>query len=262
MKRFALGFLALTSVALADQAAVNDPQYQPNAGTIFGDSTVSLYNSDGFKGSSVVQRIGYAPKDNMSFAANLSYGNVEQVEGLGDVLIDGKYRMQNGANRFDLLGGIGISPGDSETKSNGDENGYSGGHSFFAGAEYGNRTSARTWSITGLLQHNMEATEDDKSTGVKTKDDAHQSLTFAAKLYTVLGENCGILATAGVNFTQEYDDDQNGTTMGNTAYILGGEYQHVVNQSLYLKGGFTTSLDGNGSSTQITYYHVGAGYQF
>lgn len=257
---------AISTSAFAEQAAVNDPQYQPNAGTIFGDTTFGLVNGQfsgtGYKGTVVTQQVGYALADNISVLATLAHQNIEQMEGMRDIKLDGKYRLLNGENRLDILGGVSISPGKHEIKSNGDENAYTGGHAVRAGAEYGNRTASRTWSVFGLYNYLLKSTEKDKGTGDKTKYDAHSKLDLGAKLYTVLAENCGFLATAGVNFTQKYDDNQSGEISGETFYYLGGEFQHVVNNNLYLKAGFRSDIDGNGSGLQYMTYSVGAGYQF
>lgn len=269
--------LLSTSVFAREQTAVNDPQYQPLAGTIFGDTsynhlkfsdTVNVSGTDvkfGINGNFINQVIGYAPADNFSIFGTFGYSNIESSEGLSDIALNAKYRLLNTDYRWDLIGGVSISPEDDETKSNGESNAFTGGHAINIGTEYGHRTTARTWSVFGTLNYNLEKTSKDKtSTDTKVVEDPYMSLLLGAKLYTPLFGNNGIRTIASVQFDQEYEDDSSpkNTTAGSTNYILGAEYQHVLNQNLYLRGGFDSAIAGSGESSVVMLYHLGAGYQF
>lgn len=160
MKSLALAsVLALSTAAFgASNSAVNDLQYLPNAGTFFGDTSFNSMKSsneyfDGTetiksesKGFMVQQVAGYALMDNFSLALGLNYSdskyettNEETTKstGLGDIGIASKYRLVDSTSRLDLLANLSISPGDSETKSDGDSNNYTGGHTIDLGAEWG-----------------------------------------------------------------------------------------------------------------------------
>lgn len=275
--------LALSTAAFAaSNSSVNDLQYLPNAGTLFGDTSFNYlkYSDREFDGTNDVkfstkgflirQTAGYALRDNFSLALNLGYQNTKsestgtddhETSGLNDVELFAKYRLIDTENRLDILGQVTISPGDSEVDDD-EGNAYSGGHKVSVGADYGMKKANYQWSLRALYTYHLKATTEDKVLDEKIKDDAHSSLALQAQLLSQLGEKCFIRTFAGVDFEQEYDDNNDSTTMGNTRYNLGGEYQHLMSQDLYLRAGFTTVISGNGYNSVVPVYHIGAGYQF
>lgn len=287
MKKFiALSALAVSSLTFAaNNSAINDLQYLPDAGTAFGttdfnsikysnrffDGTIIAKNE--VKGFQVAQTFGYALMNNFSLAVGLSYQDTEtkttgerttNTTGLGDIEILGRYRLIDTGNRLDLLGKISVSPGDAEVDKDGDENGYTGGHAVALGAEYGAKKASHQWSVSGLYTRNLKATTEDKSGGAKTKfkDDAHGQLTFQANLLTQLSESSYIKTFAAVDFTEEYDDNQDNTVTGSTMYTLSGEYQYVMTKDVYLHAGAASIIGGNGYNTVVMVYNLGANYQF
>lgn len=285
-KILVLSVLALSTASFAaSNSAVNDLQYLPDAGTVFGDTSFNYVKFtdtefDGtndirstLKGYILRQQIGYSLLNNFSLTLDLGYTDTKseatgfdttKSSGLNDIGMLGKYRVIDTENRLDLLANVTVSPGDSETKSNGDSNSFTGGHQAAVGAEYGAKKSSHQWSVRALYTYLFESTVKDKSsTPTDTyKDDAHSQLDFGANLLTQLSETSYIKTSASVQFEQEYEDDDNNETMGSTNYILGAEYQHLMSKDLYLRGGFQSAIGGNGYNSVVMLYTLGAGYQF
>lgn len=283
-KLIAIAVLATTTASFAaSNSSINDLQYLPNAGTLFGETNVNylsfsdtIFDGTGearasTEGYVLAQNIGYALRDNFSLSANLSYSNSKSrftgdssttSSGLGDIGVNGRYRLVDADNRLDILGTVSISPGDEEVKSDGDSNAFSGGHSLSVGAEYGAKKEHHQWAVRALLTHNLKSTEDNKDDDVKYKTDAHNSIGFAAQLLTKITDANYIRNFAGVDFTEEYEDNQDNSTSGSTVYTLGSEVQHVLSNDVFLKLGATALMPANGTSTVVMLYNFGARYQF
>ena len=289
MKKFIASALLISSTALvaAENSQINDLQYLPDAGTTFGatnlnyykasdrdfnESTfeVEKYESEGFN---FIQTIGHSVLNNLLVSADIAYSNSQsrstgssssESKGLSDIRFNGRYRLSGPENRLDILGAVTVSPGDSEVDSDGDSNSYSGGHSLAVGAEYGVKRNAFQWSFNGVLTHNLKTTEKDKS-GVSTttyKDDAHNELTLTAQLLTQITDAAYIRNFAAVNFTEEYDDNQDNTMNGQTYYQVGGEFQYLFSKDLFAKAGATAVMSGNGYNSVVMLYNTGIQYQF
>lgn len=272
-----------TSVFAASNSSINDLQYLPDAGTVFGTTTFNYlkFSSRDFNGTAtdhstssgslVTQNIGYSVMNNFSVSADLVYSNSKsevnganesKTTGFGDVAINGKYRVIDAEKRLDIVAKLSVSPGDAEVDSDGDSNGYSGGHALGLGADYGTKKGPYQWSVTAFLNHSFEATTDDKEVDKKFKNDAHNALSLGANLLTQLSESCYIKNFAGIEFTEEYDDNNNGTTTGSTNYTLGSEFQHLVSKDLVVKAGVNTYIGGSGYNFVVLLYSLGASYQF
>ena len=285
MKLLALGTaLALsTSAFAASNSSINDLQYVPNAGTIFGSTNFGYiktssrqyngtsYDHSTYDGLMVLQSVGYGVLDNLFLSADLTYGKSKSEEngsetnkssGLGDIGFTGRFRAIDSEKRLDFLGKLTLSPGDSEIDSDGDSNSYSGGHSAALGAEYGTKKGAYQWSLSAMLTHYLESKTDDKENNNKYKDDAHNGLNLGANLLTQFSETCFVKTFVGVEFTEEYDDDDNGSTDGSSNYNVGTEFQHLLSKDLALKAGVAAYMGGSGYSYTVMFYTVGANYQF
>lgn len=268
MKSLALAsVLAISASAFgAADSSLNDLQYVPNAGTKFGSSQLTHLKYDGGENNAFNQRLGYSFTDKLFTEVALSYsfnGNDSGYDALGDIVFNGRFRMMESAgNRFDLIGGVSISPEDSEI--DGDKgNNFSGGHALRIGAEYGNKTNERQWSFGAYYVHNFKATTD--FDGSEEEADAHGTLSFAGNVLTRLGEHCFFKTTAGVQFTQKYDTDGEGyeyETSGQTLYNVGGEYQHFLSSNLYLNIGATAFIYKTETTGASMLYAAGANYQF
>jgi hypothetical protein len=269
MKSLALAsVLALSTAAFgAADSSLNDLQYVPNAGTIYGSSQLTHFKYDTGESNAFNQRVGYSFTDNLFTEVALSYsftGNDSGFDALGDIVFNGRYRlMESNGNRFDLVGGVSISPEDSEM--DGDEgNNFSGGHSVKVGAEFGNKSNERQWSFGAFYTQNLEATTD-YGDGDEETADAHGNLSFAANLLTRLADKCFFKTVAAVNFEQKYDIDAdfgNYEQAGTTIWNLGGEFQHFLSNDLYLNLGAQAYLFGRSSVGPAMLYNVGANYQF
>jgi hypothetical protein len=265
----------------AQNSELYDLQYLPNAGTVYGISGLSYgrYSDTDFTGGNEIktqvrgpvlsQSVGFAVLDNFTLSGTLSYSDIENkttgedtttTKGLGDLQLDGRYRLTDSTNRLDLLSRVTLSPGDSEFKSNGDSNNYTGGHSVGFGAEYGAKLASHQWSVSALYNYNLKSTTDDN--GTKFKDDAHSSLEFAANLLTKLSEKSSIRSSVGVDLTEEYDDDNNGTTFGSTIYTVGAQYQYLVSKDVLAIAGANALMGGNSFNYTIMFYNVSLAYQF
>lgn len=285
MKLLALATaLALsTSVFAASNSSINDLQYLPDAGTVFGSTNLGYITSSSrqFNGTStdhytydgllLQQSVGYGVSSNLFLSADLTYGKSKsetngseegKSSGLGDVGFTGRFRAIDSDKRLDFLGKLSISPGDAEFDSDGDTNNYSGGHSVALGADYGTKKGAYQWSLSALLTRNLESKTNDKENDTKYKDDAHNALSFGANLLTQFSETCFIKNFVAVEFTEEYDDDDNNTTTGSSNYNVGTEFQHLLSKDLLLKAGVNAYMGGSGYSYTVMFYTVGANYQF
>lgn len=171
-------------------------------------------------------------------------------------------RLLDGAERFDLLARVSLSPGDAVIDKNGDSNGYSGGHALTIGASYGVKTGQGQWALTGNLTHNLKATIDDKQGGEKLKDDAHNELDLEAAYLGNVSENLFLKSSVAVNFREEYEDNTDSVTTGATQFNLGQELQWRMNENLLVRGGYTALIPGNGYSYVFMLYSAGVSYQF
>ncbi len=266
----ALAVLAtsVTAVAASD-SSINDLQYLPDAGTLFGNTQYSHLKFEDGKSNTLLQKVGYSLANNLFVDANVSYTHTDsgtsEFKGLDDIVFNGRYRLSEASgNRFDLIGGVSISPDDS--KVDGDEgNSYSGGHALRIGAEYGNKTKERQWSVFAAYVHNLEAKTEYEDADETDTDDAHGQLSFGANLLTRIGEHCFIKTFAAVDFEEEYDTDSDSgdyENSGSTIWRLGGEYQHLLSQNLFVSAGATSLIIGSSDSSPIMQYHVGTSYQF
>jgi len=259
----ALTALAISTGAFAAaDSSLNDLQYLPNAGTKYGVTEYSHTKVTGFKSNDVDQTLGYALKDNLSLELGLTYGHADggsETDGLGDITLGARYRLAGFSNRFDIVGGVSVSPGDEEVDSDGDANNYSGGHALNVGVEYGNKTNERQWKVGAYYNHLLEATTD--FDGDKEKADAHGELSFAAEILTRIGEKCFFKTSAAVEFEQKHDVEDV-EVKGSTIWSLGGEYQHFINSDLFVSAGATALLPGKSENRGAMRYHVGASYQF
>lgn len=265
----ALAVLAtsVTAVAASD-SSINDLQYLPNAGTFLGSSSYTHLKYDGGKQNTFTQRVGYSLADNLFVDANVSYsgGDSGSNKGLGDVVLNGRYRLSDSsANRLDLIGGLSISPGDSEVETDNDSNAYSGGHALRVGAEYGNKTSERQWSFGAFYIHQLESTTKYKGGFGKDKEEAHGVLSLSAQLLTKITETSYFKTFGAVDFAQEHDTDSDSgdfENAGATIWRIGGEYQYVCSKDFYVGLGATTYQFGESSSGPIMQYTASANYQF
>jgi hypothetical protein len=285
MKLLALATaLALsTSVFAASNSSIVDLQYVPNAGTVFGSTNLGYINTSSrqFNGTStdhytydgllLQQSVGYGVLNNLFLSADLTYGKSKsesngsedsKSSGLGDVDLNGRFRVIDSENRLDILGELTISPGDYEVETDGDSNNYSGGHAIALGADYGVKKGAYQWSVNALLTHYFESKTNDKASDSKYTDDAHNGLNLGANLLTQLSESCFIKNSLGAQFREEHDDDDNNTTTGQSSYIVGSEFIHLLNKDISLKAGVNAFLGGSGYSYTVMFYSVGASYQF
>lgn len=269
MKSLALASVLVLSTAAfaAENTSLNDLQYVPNAGTLFGSSQLTHFKYETGESNAFNQRIGYSFTDKLFTEVALSYsftGNGDGYDALGDIVFNGRYRlMESNGNRFDLVGGVSISPDDSEI--DGDEgNNFSGGHAVRIGAEYGNKSNERQWSLGAFYTQNFEATTD-YGDGDEEKADAHGTLSFSANLLTRLADKCFFKTVAAVNFTDKYDVDTdfgNFEMAGTTVWNMGGEFQHFLSNDLYLNLGAQAYMFGDSSVGPAMLYNVGANYQF
>lgn len=271
MKSIALAsVLALSTAAFgAADTSINDLQYVPNAGTLFGSTQYSHFKYDSGKSNGVSQAVGYGLVDNLFLAANVGYSHSDsgstEFKGLSDIGLDARYRLSgSSANRFDLIGGVTISPDDSKIDED-EGNQYSGGHTVKIGAEYGNKSNERQWSLGAYYTQNLESKTEYEDVNETDTSDAHGELSFAANLLTRLGEKCFFKTSAGVNFEQKYDVDSDSgdyESAGQTTWNMGGEYQHLLSNDLYVNVGARALLFGSSAASPIMLYNVGANYQF
>ncbi len=262
--------LALSASAFgAADSSINDLQYLPNAGTIFGSTQYSHLKFDGGKSNDLSQKVGYGIMDNLFVDIGLNYSHQDsgssEFTGLGDIAANGRYRLSgDAANRFDLIGGVTVSPSKEEIDNDGGNN-YSGGHTLKVGAEYGNKSNERQWSVGAYYTHLLEAKTEDTDLDETDKADAHGKLSLAANLLTRLGEKCFFKTFASVNFEQKYDVDSDSgdyENASNTLWNMGGEYQHLISNNLYVNVGASAYILGSSAAGTVMQYNVGASYQF
>lgn len=269
MKSFLASALLAVSVSAvaAPDSSINDLQYLPDAGTLFGSTQYSHLKYDGGKQNTFSQRVGYSFVDYLFLDAIVAYdgGDAGSNEGFNDVVVNGRYRMSGSAsNRFDLIGGVSISPGDSEVDSNGESNAYSGGHALRIGAEYGNKTSERQWAFGAFYNHFLGATTEYEGFG-KDEDDAHGALSFTAQLLTKITDSSYFRTFGAVDFTQKYDTESDSgdfETPGQTLWRIGGEYQYLLSKDVYVGLEATSYHVGDSSAAPIMQYTARASYQF
>lgn len=280
MKRIiALGLLVAGTSALADSSRnIYDLMYLPKAGTAYGISQANyadarLMDSDTkIDGEiwNVNQSLGYSLSDMLSLQASLGYGQsnydsgVSDSSGISDPLFNARFRLMEGEYLLDFLGEAAISLGDHEIDKDNEGDARNGGHEVAAGAQFGRKTEGYQWAFSGLLRYNLESTTDDKSSGVKTKDDAHFGVDLGGDFLvrTTAQSNLHLLAKAMIE--QEYDDNKGGSTASLNTYTWGGEYQYLVSSDLMARAGISYSLIKGAKIDQndVFMFSVGANYQF
>lgn len=285
MKKLALA-TALTMVSVAQAAsnsALYDLQYLPEAGTVFGSTTYSYYkysNSyfDGtndvtnrLRGHSISQTVGYSALNNLFLSATATYAKTKdsttgesetEDTGFNDFVFNGRYRLIDGTQRFDLLGGFSFSPENAIVESDGDANNYSGGHSLVVGFDYGVKSESHQWSLGASFIRNFEATFEDKEYDEKIKDDAHNGLNLSASMLTNFSEKFSFKNSIMVMFTESYEDDDNGETLSSTNYLVDVKAQYLISKDLMLVAGPRAVMGGSGYNYVYMIYDLGLNYQF
>lgn len=281
-----LTLLAVTTAAVASESAIYDVQYLPKAGTTYGISSLEYVKRDisgkngvtdsEVSGYSFNQTIGHAFTDRFSLAATLGYGNIEidpdggsktEATGVNDPSVEARFRMMDDSFRWDLIGGILISRGDSEIESNGDTDTLQGGHALAIGTQFGQKTEAFQWAVTGLLTYNAERTYE--TSGGDADIDSNNELLLRADFLNKLAEKSLLRYFVSANFTEilESDDTAPQTVQApQSIYTVGGEYQHLFSQDFLGRVG----VDYNTVNSDSAYtdsdngwtFRVAANYQF
>jgi hypothetical protein len=295
-----LCLIALTLPSFAADRDIYDLMYLPQAGTFFGRTTGTIISGeikgggapDGIdvdfdgdiSGYGFRQEFGYSLTDRFMLQIGADYQNVRSssevtvaglgefeskntTKGLSDPSIIARFRALDEDFLFDLYGGMVIGTGDSET--DGDKaNNKQGGNSLILGTEFGAKQDNLQYAFNFQLKHNFEATNKDKDEdgSLTTKADAHNEIQFGASIQPRLTENLFLSGFATVSFTDEYDDNQEGTTASQTVYSLGAELRLALAESVMLFGGATYNKV-NTNSGYLDDYHIwffqgGALYQF
>lgn len=284
MKKLALATaLSMVSVAqAASNSALYDLQYLPEAGTVFGSTTLSAYRFSDTdydttvektrqKGNAIAQRVGYSPVNNLFVFAEASYldNTVEQtgvddysMKGFNDFVFGGRYRLIDAGSRLDILGGFTFSPDNFITEKDGDMNNYSGGHSLNLGVEYGVKSDSHQWSVGATFVHYLKATLEDKEFNEKTKDDAHNGLNLSASMLTNFSEKFSFKNSIIAMFTEGYEDNGDGETLPSTNYLLEAKAQYLISKDLMLVAGPRAVLGGSGYNFTYMIYDLGLNYQF
>ena len=291
MKRFlALAVLVGTSTALAAESRdIFDIMYLPEAGTTYGFTTGELGKAERdsdelgdleLDGYSVSQTIGHAFTDRLSLEATLDYDSLKfdpeegrefDAKGVSDPTVSLRFRTMDEKFRWDVLGGATISFADREIDSDNDRNNLQGGHSLFAGTQFGVKTDIMQWSLAGFLVHNMKATTEFDVNGgpdVDVEDDANNELILRGDLLNKLGNHSYLRSNIQTTFTESYDDDQRPEqeTPSSTTFQIGTEYQHVLSRDVLLRGGIDyqriNTLSGQIDDANAWVYRLGVNYQF
>lgn len=285
-KIITLTVLAASTVATASERKINDLMYLPQAGTTYGISQGSYLKqnieNDGpgetdQDGITLSQTFGHAFTDRFSLSATLDYANLttdpsgagqseSHTRGISDPTVGARFRTMDETFRWDIIGGVGIGLGDHKIDSDGDQDFKQGGNSLYVGTQFGATNEYFQWSLLGQLTHNMEATTKDDTTNTKIKDDANNELLVRGEILNKLASDSYLHSNLGANFTEQFDDDNDGSTAASTTYNLGTEYQQILSQDLMLRAGvdyFMINRDtGNIDNNTGWLLTLGANYQF
>jgi hypothetical protein len=277
----ALAVLATSASALASSRDIYDIMYLPNAGTTYGSTFLSQVDGrveatpdvdiDGF---TITQAVGHSFTDRFLVEASLNYaktgtdvdyGPRTESTGFSDPTVSGRFRVMDESLRLDIIGGALISIGDAKEESDGDTNNLNGGSQLFAGAQVGQKESSYQWSFLGQINHAMKA-KTNVSGGSDVEDDAFNTLTFRADLLNKLTDSTFIRTHLSSAFSEEYDDDNNGSTSSLTTYEIGAEFQHMFTKDFLGRLGvdyrrYNTGL-ANVDSFDLWAFNIGALYQF
>lgn len=285
-KLLALAVLATSTVAYS-ASDIYDLMYLPKAGSFYGISEVEYLKREvsgksgaadtDLSGFQFNQVLGYSFTDRFSLQAELTYGNFEidpddaaktDQTGVSDPRFLARYRLMDEAYRWDILGGLLISRGNSEIESSGDTDNLNGGHAYALGTQFGQKTEAFQWTVGGLFTHNLERTLEQGS--AEADLDPSNALEIRADFLNKLAEKSFIRYFASAEFTEivESDDLATGKTYAapDTTYSLGGEYQHLFSADLLGRVGLTYDMSNHDASivdsdTAWTFL-AAANYQF
>lgn len=292
MKKFAsLVLLASTMSAVAADRNIYDLMYLPTAGTAYGLTDLNYlkgkiegeasgfdYETD-LSGYVVTQTAGYSLSDRMSLQVTMDYSNISkdldfsnslledadgEQKGISDPEVAFKYRLMEDTLTVDLLAGVTIKTGDAESESDSqDSNNKQGGNSSLLGVQVGQKMDRFQWAFFSTFERNFESKNEIKG-DEDTKDDAHNEWTFVGSVLTKLAEKSFLNTNAGVQFTDEYDDNKDGNTAPETTYIIQAEYQHLLSEALLLRAGlaYNTINTGEFDDYNFTVLNLGATYQF
>lgn len=291
MKKFiTLGLLTLSGMAGAVDRDIYDIMYLPRSGTSYGFTTGELTNLErqsneegdvDFEGFAVSQTLGHSFTDRFSLAADINYTNIEAdpdgrskfdaAEGLSDPRVTARFRTVDETFRWDIIGGAVLNIMDREIQRNGDTDNVQGGHSLFAGTQFGSKTQNFQWALTGLIIHNFEAeSEVEQGNGRKVivEDDSNNELLVRGDILNRLAAKHFLRWNAEARFAEDFDNDQSPkeTTPAQTNYQAGLEYQHLMSKDMLLRAGADYQMI-NVRTGQIDdfdgwVFRVGANYQF
>jgi hypothetical protein len=288
-KLLAVAVLVTTTAAFAaDNRAIYDIQYLPNAGTTYGQTnwnwSQNKVKADAgdvkTNGWMLSQVIGHSFTDRLSVQAGINYASmtadpdgskkVDQT-GISDPNITARWRVMDDAWRLDIIGGADISLGKRKVDQNSQtaKNNYMGGSDLFLGAQIGQRWDKMQWSVLGQYTNYMKSTTDVTGQSSNLKTDSHGAWTLRADLLNQLSEK-GFLRS---HLTGMWTDQADGKIAGNDfnsaasgMWELGTQYQHMCSSDLLAYAGIDyrrmSQNTGNVDSNNTWIYTLGARYQF
>lgn len=299
MKRFlALSLLVVGTNAFADTTRnIYDLMYLPKAGTAYGFSELAygygqatLFDESSRTDIADVTRtqysfrqtVGYSLMNNLSLQAAIDYGgdtlkvdakggaslDDQDSSGVSDLDLLARYRLVDDTSKWDLLVGGSASFGDSKSPNGSkDGNRMTGGHSATAGVQYGSMMGGNQFAAGLRYTHFFEAT--DKTAGVKTKSNAHNSVALDLQWLVGIADQLFLVPRGSLSFSESFNDDQGGKTEGLTQANLGAELRYVVSNDLMLRFGLDYVNLENSVADEVEYREdwfvnatVGANYQF
>lgn len=292
--KFFIAILLVVSAtaALAADRAIYDLMYLPKAGTNYGTSDLTLYKGvmkeegDGFDfegdvtGWGVRQVVGRSVSDSLLLSAELNFTHVDfhaeydyddfgsfeggsTNKGLSDPVFTARFRAIDSEIQFDFIGSFLASFGDSKIDGSTSDN-KEGGHVVTLAVQAGKKLDS--FQVAGLAKYirSLESTTEYDDEDLKIKDDAHGAYHLEVNALGKLSEQNFVKAVASVEFTDRFEDDEDGHTSPSTVYTIAGELQHLISENLLLRGGVSLSdyHQNHLDSYRLFGFNAGANYQF
>lgn len=279
---FAMCLLASSATVFAQSGRdIYDVMYLPKAETTYGFSTATYQmtkveesvdsDTDGIR---LVQTLGYSFTDSFSAEGSMNYASLETdpdggskttQDGFSDLTLSGRFRLLDGATRFDIVGGALISTADHEIKTNGDSNNVNGGNNYFLGAQFGQKNASYQWSVLAQYTYH-DQTYTDSPGFPNSRDDGYNSGLIRGDLLNRLMEKSFIRSHALVNISERNYEAAFSTSASTQTYEIGAEFQHLCTENLLARVGVDYQMKETDASRFDSYHSlrftIGANYQF
>jgi hypothetical protein len=254
------------------QAESGKTFFLPRIDYFSGDIDLSSTLSAKIKGPTLYFGAEQGLNENMSVGAQISYinnkteisGTSTKTTGLEDIELNFKGKQAAGAGNLRYGATLSLSPGKAKTKANGDDNGYTGGHTLTPMVGYD--VAVGSFTVGGKIYTEVGLTDDKgDNAGTETKESGYDatSISFFGETTCEFGH---VGASLGFLKLSDSKDEIANTTSTNSKITLLQIYgDHSINEATTLTGDLSYAKLGDSDQMQdgkIIVLSFGATYAF